>query len=59
MRTYGAISATRSSKCAEDAILCFRRAFEIDPNCWNSAYKAGALLRQQNRLAEALASFDA
>jgi tetratricopeptide (TPR) repeat protein len=47
------------TECAEDAILCFRRAFEIDPNCWNSAYKAGALLREQNRLAEALASFDA
>ena len=47
------------TECAEDAILCFRRAFEIDPNCWNPAYKAGALLRRQNRLAEALASFDA
>lgn len=46
------------TECAEDAILCFRRAFEIVPNCWNSAYKAGALLRQQNRLAGALASFD-
>jgi Flp pilus assembly protein TadD len=43
----------------EDAILCFRQAFKIDPNCWNTACKVGALLRQQNWLEEALACFDA
>jgi tetratricopeptide (TPR) repeat protein len=44
---------------APDAILWFKRAFEIDPGCWNAAYQAGGLLREQGQLEEALVCFDA